>query len=50
MYKRQVEGLRSIPAMDRLLGAGQGRVVLITLIIILSLIHIAAVGMMMLHP
>ena len=39
-----VEGLRSIPAMDRLLGAGQGRVVLITLIIISTLFAVQWAG------
>ena len=39
-----VEGLRSIPAMDRLLGAGQGRVVFITLIIISTLFAVQWAG------
>ena len=39
-----VEGLRSIPAMDRLLGAGQGKVILITLIIIIALFSIQHAG------
>ena len=35
-----VEGLRSIPMVDRLLGAGQGKVILITLLIISGLFSI----------
>ncbi len=39
-----VEGLRSIPAMDRFLGSGQWKVVLITLIIITTLFSIQHSG------
>ena len=35
-----VEGLRSIPVVDRLLGQGQGKVILITLLIITGLFSI----------
>ncbi len=39
-----VEGLRSIPMVDRLLGAGQGKVILITLLIISGLFSIQHAG------
>ena len=39
-----VEGLRSIPAMDHLLGTGQGKVVLITLVIIAFLFSVQHAG------
>ncbi len=39
-----VEGLRSIPMVDRLLGAGQGQVILITLLIISGLFSIQHAG------
>ncbi len=39
-----VEGLRSIPAMDRFLGAGQTKVVLITLVIITALFAVQHSG------
>ena len=39
-----VEGLRSIPAMDRFLGSGQWKVVLITLVIITTLFSIQHSG------
>lgn len=39
-----VEGLRSIASMDRLLGAGQARVVLITLVIIIALFSVQHAG------
>ena len=39
-----VEGLRSIPAMDRFLGDGQGRVVIITLVIITTLFAVQWAG------
>ena len=39
-----VEGLRSIPMVDRLLGAGQGHVILITLLIISGLFSIQHAG------
>ena len=39
-----VEGLRSIPAVDRLLGAGQAKVLIITLIIITTLFSIQRAG------
>ncbi len=39
-----VEGLRSIPAMDRFLGSGQTRVVLITLVIISTLFAVQWAG------
>ena len=39
-----VEGLRSIPVVDRLLGAGQGKVILITLLIISGLFSIQHAG------
>ncbi len=39
-----VEGLRSIPSMDRLLGSGQWRVVLITLAIITALFFVQRAG------
>ena len=39
-----VEGLRSIPVMDRLLGAGQGKVIIITLTIITVLFAIQRAG------
>ena len=39
-----VEGLRSIPAMNRFLGSGQARVVLITLVIISTLFAVQWAG------
>ncbi|MBQ6928548.1 MAG: KUP/HAK/KT family potassium transporter [Oscillospiraceae bacterium] len=39
-----VEGLRSIEAVDRLMGAGQGKVILITLLIISALFSIQHAG------
>ena len=39
-----VEGLRSIPMVDRLLGVGQGKVILITLLIISGLFSIQHAG------
>ena len=39
-----VEGLRSIPVVDRVLGAGQGKVILITLLIISGLFSIQHAG------
>ena len=39
-----VEGLRSIPAMDRLLGVGQAKVIIITLLIITALFSIQHAG------
>ena len=39
-----VEGLRSIPMVDKLLGAGQGQVILITLLIISGLFSIQHAG------
>lgn len=39
-----VEGLRSIPVVDRLLGQGQGKVILITLLIITGLFSIQHAG------
>ena len=39
-----VEGLRSIPAMDRFLGGGQGKVIVITLTIITLLFAVQRVG------
>lgn len=39
-----VEGLRSIPAMDRLLGMGQGKVIIITLLILTALFSVQHAG------
>jgi len=39
-----VEGLRSIPVMNRFLGAGQGKVIIITLVIIIALFSIQHAG------
>ena len=39
-----VEGLRSIPVMERFLGAGQGKVIIITLTIIIALFSIQSAG------
>ena len=39
-----VEGLRSIPVVDKMLGAGQGKVIIITLLIISALFSIQHAG------